>query len=400
MTCFRSLAACAARLGATAAVLAFAAVSLTATGADKPAPAPLTGEAAAVKKVLEQKFPGAEIRGITKSPYFGLYEVQLDDRLVYTDAKAKYLLVGSVYDTESKTNLTEDRQRKLNRVDVATLPLDMAIKKVKGTGERTLYVFADADCPFCAKLEHEMKSVDNVTIYTFLYPIDTLHPDSARKSRIIWCSDDRAKAWDAYYDSGALPDNKGDCDNPLAKTAELGAKYRVNATPTLVFADGIDHSGRHAGTAARSRTQERRLRSEEARRGEEVACRKSPRNASNGEDSRAMAILDFIKKQFIDIIEWTDDSRDTLSYRFPDEDKEIKNGAQLIVRESQVAQFVYLGQFGDTFGPGKYTLTTDNIPILSDLKGWKYGLEARSRPTSTTSSRGCSPATSGARPIP
>src|SRR5258706_9882137 len=89
-----------------------------------------------------------------------------------------------------------------------------------------------------------------------------------------------------------------------------------------------------------------------------------------------MAILDFISKQFIDIIEWSDDSRDTLSYRFPDEDKEIKRGAQLIVRESQIAQFVYLGQFGDTFGPGKYTLTTDNIPILSDLKGWKYGLES------------------------
>ena len=89
-----------------------------------------------------------------------------------------------------------------------------------------------------------------------------------------------------------------------------------------------------------------------------------------------MAILDFIKKQFIDILEWTDDSRDTLSYRFPDEDKEIKNGAQLIVRESQVAQFIYLGQFGDSFGPGKYSLTTDNIPILTDLKGWKYGLES------------------------
>ncbi|MEP7274726.1 MAG: SPFH and helix-turn-helix domain-containing protein [Betaproteobacteria bacterium] len=89
-----------------------------------------------------------------------------------------------------------------------------------------------------------------------------------------------------------------------------------------------------------------------------------------------MAILDFIKKQFIDIIEWTDDSRDTLSYRFPDEDKEIKNGAQLVVRESQATQFVYLGQFGDTFNPGKYTLTTDNIPILTDLKGWKYGFES------------------------
>ncbi|NOT55418.1 MAG: helix-turn-helix domain-containing protein [Deltaproteobacteria bacterium] len=89
-----------------------------------------------------------------------------------------------------------------------------------------------------------------------------------------------------------------------------------------------------------------------------------------------MALFDFIRGQFIDIIQWQDDSRDTLSFRFPDEDKEIKRGAQLIVRESQVAQFVYLGQYGDTFGPGKHELVTDNIPILSDLKGWKYGFES------------------------
>lgn len=85
-----------------------------------------------------------------------------------------------------------------------------------------------------------------------------------------------------------------------------------------------------------------------------------------------MGLMDFIKGEFIDVIEWTDDSRDTLSYRFPDEDKAIKNGAQLIVRESQVAQFMYLGQFGDTFGPGKHSLTTDNIPVLTKLQSWKY----------------------------
>ncbi len=89
-----------------------------------------------------------------------------------------------------------------------------------------------------------------------------------------------------------------------------------------------------------------------------------------------MGLLDYLKTQFLEIIEWQDDSRDTISFRFPDQDKEIKNGAQLIVRESQTAQFVYLGQFGDTFSPGKYTLTTDNIPILSTLKGWKYGLHS------------------------
>src|SRR5271168_2951111 len=89
-----------------------------------------------------------------------------------------------------------------------------------------------------------------------------------------------------------------------------------------------------------------------------------------------MSLMDYLKTQFLEIIEWQDDSRDTISFRYPDMDKEIKNGAQLIVRESQVAQFVYLGQFGDTFGPGKHTLTTDNIPILSTLKGWKYGLHS------------------------
>jgi len=89
-----------------------------------------------------------------------------------------------------------------------------------------------------------------------------------------------------------------------------------------------------------------------------------------------MGILDFIKGELLEIIEWTDDSRDILSWRYPDEDKAIKRGAQLIVRESQVAQLVYLGEFGDTFGPGKHSLTTDNIPILTRLKSWKYGLES------------------------
>jgi len=93
-------------------------------------------------------------------------------------------------------------------------------------------------------------------------------------------------------------------------------------------------------------------------------------------DEQFMGLIDYLKTQFLEIIQWQDDSRDTLSFRYPDMDKEIKRGAQLIVRESQVAQFVYLGQFGDTFVPGKWTLSTDNIPILATLKGWKYGLES------------------------
>ena len=116
--------------------------------------------------------------------------------------------------------------------------MELAFKKVKGNGSRKLIVFSDADCPFCHRLENEMKNLDNVTIYTFLFPIDRLHPDAANKSRKIWCAPDKVKAWDAFFASGKLPDNAGDCDNPVEKTQALGNALKINATPTLVFADG------------------------------------------------------------------------------------------------------------------------------------------------------------------
>ena len=206
--------------------------------AQEPSKADAASELASVKKLLEAKFPGAPISNVSKSPYFGLYEAQIDDRMLYTDGKVSYVLVGSVYDTTTRTNLTEQRLRQLNRVAWDSLPLDLAIKKVKGDGSRKLAIFADADCPYCKRLETEMKGLDNVTIYTFLYPIDALHPEAARKSARIWCAPDRAKAWDEWFESGKLPDNKGDCPTPIAQTAKVGEKYRVNATPTLVFADG------------------------------------------------------------------------------------------------------------------------------------------------------------------
>lgn len=110
----------------------FALTTLPASAQETGKSAPMTPEAASVEKALEQKFPGAQIRGVAKAPCLGLYEVMFDDRIVDTDARARYVLLGVVYDTESKVNLTEERQRKLNRVDVAALPLDLAIRKVKG----------------------------------------------------------------------------------------------------------------------------------------------------------------------------------------------------------------------------------------------------------------------------
>jgi thiol:disulfide interchange protein DsbC len=195
-------------------------------------------ELAAIKALIEAKFPGAAVTNVARSPYFGLYEAQFDDRMIDTDAKVSYVVVGAIYDADTRQNLTDARLRQLNRVAWDQLPLDLAIKKVKGNGARKLAIFSDADCPYCKRLESEMKTLDNVTIYTFLFPIAQLHPDSARKSALIWCAPDRSKAWDEWFASGKLPNNKGDCSTPLEKTAQLGQKYRVSATPTLVFADG------------------------------------------------------------------------------------------------------------------------------------------------------------------
>lgn len=195
-------------------------------------------EAAAIKKVIESKFPPATVSHVSKTPYFGLYEVLVGDTLVYTDVKVTYLIVGNVIDPNTKVNLSEQKLAKLRAIDWSQLPLDLAIKSVKGNGARRLAIFADADCPYCKKLENDFKSIDNVTIYTFLFPIDTLHPDATRKSRLIWCSADREKAWKDWILGGKLPNGPDNCETPLAKIVALGEKFNIRATPTLVYADG------------------------------------------------------------------------------------------------------------------------------------------------------------------
>ena len=229
-----------ARLARPSLPLLLAALTAGTALAQSPAPAAAASpDVAALRKVLSERFPGAEIGAITRTNYLGgLYEVQFDDRIVYTDAKVSHVLVGAMFDASTKQNLTEERLRKLNRVSWDNLPLELAIKKVKGKGERKLVVFSDADCPFCHRLEQEMAGLDNVTIYTFLFPIDQLHPEAAQKSKQIWCSSDRVKAWDDFFASGKLPDNKGECSNPVAATQALGQKLRIQATPTMILADG------------------------------------------------------------------------------------------------------------------------------------------------------------------
>ncbi|MFS8086162.1 MAG: DsbC family protein [Acidobacteriota bacterium] len=197
-----------------------------------------TAEEAEVKRVLQERFPGLEVTSISKSPYFGLYEIFAGDQIVYTDAKVTYVLVGTVIDPITRVNLTEERLQALKAINVADLPMDQAIKIVRGKGERKFFVFSDADCPYCKQLEKTLAGMDNFTAYVLLYPIDQLHPDAARKSKKIWCSADRPKAWLEFMLKGNLPANDGICETPLPQLQALAKKYHVVATPTLVFMDG------------------------------------------------------------------------------------------------------------------------------------------------------------------
>jgi thiol:disulfide interchange protein DsbC len=231
--------------GAVAASLALAQVPAAPAPAAKAPASPAAVRAAAatadeaeVKRLMQEKFPGLEVMSVTKSPFFGLYEVFTGDQMAYTDAKVTYIMLGTVIDPASRTNLTEERIQALKAINVADLPLDQAIKVVRGKGERKMIVFSDADCPFCKRLENTLADMDNVTAYILLYPIDQLHPDAARKSKMIWCSADRPKAWLDYMLKGNLPANDGNCETPLPQLQALAQKYRVVATPTMVFMDG------------------------------------------------------------------------------------------------------------------------------------------------------------------
>ena len=193
----------------------------------------------AVRKALTDRFPGAQISSVKKTPYSGLYEVYLDGQLVYMDAKGQYVITGDVIDLKTRTNLTQARLAKLQAVDWKVFPLANAIKTVKGKGERKLVVFSDVDCPYCRKLEAELAKVDNITVYALLYPIEGLHPKAVQTSKQIWCASDRNEAWDEYITKGSVPGNDGKCANPVDTTVALGNKLGVSGTPTLFFANGV-----------------------------------------------------------------------------------------------------------------------------------------------------------------
>ncbi len=191
-----------------------------------------------IKKALEPRLGGAKIESIRETPYSGLFEVRVAGDILYTDKKGDYLFIGRIYDTKTSTDLTTARIEEINKIKFSDLPLEMALKQVKGNGKRTIAVFEDPNCGYCKRLRQTtLKDIDNVTIYTFMYNI--LSEDSFVKSKNIWCAPDRIKAWDDWMINGKLPPAAPSaCDSPNDKVVALGQKLKITGTPAIFFTDG------------------------------------------------------------------------------------------------------------------------------------------------------------------
>jgi thiol:disulfide interchange protein DsbC len=191
---------------------------------------------ASVKRGVESRFEGIKVESVTRTPYAGLYEIVVGESIFYTDEKVSFVLRGDLIDTRTQKNVTEDRQQKLNAIKFEDLPLDLAIKQVRGTGKRVVAIFSDPFCPYCRSLDRALLREDNITIYTFLYPI--LRPESPDKARTIWCSPDRAKAYYDFMLSGKEPVPSASCTAPVDKWIALGQRIGVRATPTSFTTNG------------------------------------------------------------------------------------------------------------------------------------------------------------------
>ena len=193
---------------------------------------------ATVKAALLKKYPDVPVESVTKTPVAGIYEVFTNGQMIYTDETATHLFVNAnLIDTDKKVNLTEERMGKLTAIKFDQLPLNLAVKRVKGKGTRRLAYFADPNCGYCKKFEQDLAKINDVTLYVFLYPV--LGQDSLDKAKSIWCSKDKIKAWDDQLVNNIAPTAAGTCDtSAIDKTLAFGKQKNISGTPTMFFVDG------------------------------------------------------------------------------------------------------------------------------------------------------------------
>jgi thiol:disulfide interchange protein DsbC len=224
--------------------LAVLAITMVAEAAAPPATPAKPDVGATIKQNIESRFPGSHVLDVQPTDISGLYEVFMGDQIVYADSTADHLLIGNLLDTKNKENLTQARFNEHGRIDFKTLPTAQAIKVVKGNGSRTFAVFSDPDCPYCQQLEKSLLSVNDYTMYVYLYPIASLHPQAPVKAHTIWCAPDRAQAWTEWMkDKKLAATNKTCTADPIDSLQKLGDTLHINSTPTLFFANGSRSAG-------------------------------------------------------------------------------------------------------------------------------------------------------------
>ncbi len=213
-----------------------------------------SADEAEVRRILQKRLPTMTVESVTRSPLAGLYEVVLDGEIVYTDDKGEYFFGGNIYDirTLPPRNVTQDRTSRL-AADAFTKARELAIKRVRGDGSRTLFTFEDPNCGYCKALTGELAQLENVTVYTFLLPL--LSQDSVEKSVAVWCSNDRSRAWDDLMTAGAMPQNGRSCAHPLQQIAAIARRFQIQATPAIYLGDG-----RHIGGMRRAADIEKALK--------------------------------------------------------------------------------------------------------------------------------------------
>lgn len=191
---------------------------------------------AAIRQSFQARFPSATVESVARTPFAGIYEVVFNGQIAYTDEKLNWVFFGNLVDVRagSERNLTRERNAQL-AAQALRKSADNAIKRVRGNGKRVMYTFEDPNCGFCRELQKEVMKLTDVTVYTFLWPI--LSPDSVDKSRAVWCSKDRAKAWDDLMSRGVTPQG-GNCEVPFEKNHELAQRFGIRGTPAIYLADG------------------------------------------------------------------------------------------------------------------------------------------------------------------
>lgn len=199
-----------------------------------------------IRRVLAAKLPDAKIMAVQKLRQGGLYEVAIQRAesgftVFYTDESAQVLFIGSLIDTATDHNLTEERVRALSAIDWNSLPFQWALTMKRGNGRRQIAIFSDPNCPYCRRFEGDLATVDDITVHVFLFPV--IKPESVRQTKAVWCSRDRVKAWNELMHQRIEPTAKPDCETPIDELVKLGGRLGANSTPTWFLPNGERRSG-------------------------------------------------------------------------------------------------------------------------------------------------------------